>query len=81
MLYTGERQRVMYSINIISGVEINFFDNLPVGQVLSNVYLPEKISICPKKGTLSFKFNLEKSTEFANYAWFRESSFYFRLLG
>ena len=30
-LYTGERQRVMYSINIISGVEINFFDYLPIG--------------------------------------------------
>ena len=67
MLYTGERQKVMYSINIISGVEINFFDNLPVGQMLSNVYLPEKISACLKKGTLSFKVNLEKSTEFAKY--------------
>ena len=33
----------MYSIKIILGVEINFFDNLPVGQVLLNVYLPEKI--------------------------------------
>ena len=68
MLYTGERQRVMYSINITSGAEINFFDNLPVGQVLSNVYLPEKISTCLKKGTLSFKVNLEKSTEFAKHA-------------
>ena len=45
---------------MISGVKIIFFDNLPVGQVLSNVYLPEKISTCPKKGTLSFKVNLEK---------------------
>ena len=61
-------KRVMYSINIISGVEINVFDNLPVGQVLSNVYLPEKISTCLKKSTLSFKVNLEKSTEFAKYA-------------
>ena len=68
MLYAGERQRVMYSIHIISGVEINFFDNLPVGQVLSNVYLREKISTCLKKGTLSVKVNLEKSTEFAKYA-------------
>ena len=38
----------------ISGVEINFFDNLP-----------EKISTCLKKnGTLSFEVNLEKRTEF-----------------
>ena len=68
MLYTGERQRVMYSINIISVVEINFFDNLPLGQVLSNDYLPEKNSTCSKKCTLSFKVNLEISTEFAKYA-------------
>ena len=66
MLYTRERQRVMYRINIISGVEINFFDNLPVGQVLSNVYLPEKISTCPKKGTLSFAVNLEKVPNLQN---------------
>ena len=32
-----------------TGVEITFFNNLPVGQVLSNVYLPEEISTCPKK--------------------------------
>ena len=69
MLCTSERQRIiMYSINIISRVKINFFDNLPVGQVLSNVYLPEKISTCLKKGTPSFKVYLEKRTEFAKYA-------------
>ena len=50
MLYTAERQRVM--IKIISGIEINFFDNLHVGQMLSNVYLPKKISTCPKKKVL-----------------------------
>ena len=50
-------------------VEINFFDNLPVGQVSLNVYLPEKISTCPKKNVLlSFEVNLEKSTEFAKFA-------------
>ena len=32
-----------------AGVEINFFNNLPVGQVISSIYLPEKISTCPKK--------------------------------
>ena len=37
--------------------------------MLLNVYLPDK------KGTLSFEVNLEKSTEFAKYAEFRESSF------
>ena len=50
----------MYSINIISVVEINFFDNLRGAQVLSNIYLPEKISTCPKNGTLRFKVYLEK---------------------
>ena len=45
-----------------TGVEINFFNNLPVGQVISNVYLPEKISTCPKKkGTISFEFNFGKT--------------------
>ena len=42
---------------------MNFFDNLPVGQVLWNVYLPEE-----KVYTLSFEVNFEKSTEFAKYA-------------
>ena len=32
-----------------SEIEINFFNNLPAGQVISNVYLPEKLSTCPKK--------------------------------
>ena len=32
-----------------AGVEINFFNNLPVGQVISYVCLPEEISTCPKK--------------------------------
>ena len=41
-------------------VEINFFDNLRGAQILSNIYLPEKISTCPKKGTLRFKVYLEK---------------------
>ena len=51
-------------------MEINFFDNLPVRKILSNVYLPKNISICPKKkGILSFEINLEKSTEFAKYAY------------
>ena len=47
------------------GVEINFFNNLPVGQVISNVYLPEKISTCPKKKgtvpTISFEVNFGKT--------------------
>ena len=39
-----------------SGVEINFFNNLPVGQVVSSVYLLEEISTSPKKiGTISFE--------------------------
>ena len=41
MVYNGERQRVMYSINIISGVEINFFDNLPPGKFY-------QMSTCPR---------------------------------
>ena len=37
-------------------VEINFFNNLPVGQAISNVYLLEKISTCPEKiDTISFE--------------------------
>ena len=47
---------------LILGIEINFFGNLPVWQMLSNVYLPEK------KRSLSFGVNLEKSTEFAKCA-------------
>ena len=39
-----------------TGVEINFSNNLPVGQVISSVYLPEGILTCPKKkGTISFE--------------------------
>ena len=39
-----------------AGVHINFFNNLPVGQVISNVYLSEEISTCPKTiGTVSFE--------------------------
>ena len=34
------------------GSKLNFFDNLAVGQMLSNVYLPKKISTCPKKKVL-----------------------------
>ena len=40
----------------ITGLKINFFNNLPVGQVISNVYLPEEILTCPKEiGTISFE--------------------------
>ena len=36
-----------------SGVEINFFINLSIGQVISNVYLPEENPTCPKQeGTI-----------------------------
>ena len=39
-----------------TGVEICFFNNLLVGQVISNAYLPEKISTCPIKiGAISFE--------------------------
>ena len=38
-----------YNFNHITGVEINFFNNLPVGQVIANVYLPGKISTCSKQ--------------------------------
>ena len=31
-----------------SEVEINFFNDLPVEQVISNVNLPEKVLTCPK---------------------------------
>ena len=42
--------------NLNSGVEINFFNNLPVGQIIVNVCLAEEISTCPKKiGTKSFE--------------------------
>ena len=52
-----------------SGVEINFFNNLLVGQVISNAYLPKKISTCPKKiGTLSFE---------AVYFWKKICKMYF----
>ena len=38
-------------------VEINFFNNSHVGQVISNVYFSEKISTCREKkiGTISFE--------------------------
>ena len=52
MLYSLLLKDKEQCINIISGVEINFFDNLPIVQVLSNVYLPEKISTCRKKKVL-----------------------------
>ena len=40
----------------VKGVEINFFNNLPIGQVKLYIYLPEEISTCPKKiGTMSFE--------------------------
>ena len=43
-------------LNLNSGVEINFSNNLPVGQVIANVCLPEEISTCPTKmGTISFE--------------------------
>ena len=32
----------------LAGVEINFFNNLPVGQVITNVYLPGKIFKLPE---------------------------------
>ena len=38
-----------------TGVEINFFNHLPVGQIIANVCLPEIISTCPKQiGTVNF---------------------------
>ena len=64
-----------------TGVEINFFNNFPVGQVISNVFLPEKISTCPIKkiGSITFeavylwkkncKILLGKNTEFALYVY------------
>ena len=40
----------------VAGVEVNFFNNLPVGHVISNLYLLEEISTCLKQiGLLSFK--------------------------
>ena len=30
-------------------VKINFFNNLPVGQVITNIYLPKEISTCPNR--------------------------------
>ena len=45
-----------------AGVEINFFNNLPIGQVISNVYLPEKILTRLKKiGTISIELNFRKT--------------------
>ena len=50
---------------LYTGVEINFFYNLPVGQLISNVCLPEKISTCPKKiDTVSFEIaNYQKKSQ------------------
>ena len=51
-------------MKLAQGVEINFFNNLPFGQVISNAYLPEKISTCPKKKryrTTSFEVNFGKT--------------------
>ena len=45
-LVAGRQQR---RDPLYPGVEINLFNNLPAGQAISNVYLPEKISTCPKK--------------------------------
>ena len=76
-----------------SGVEINFFNHLPVGQVISKVYLQEKILTCPrKKGTISFEavyfwkknckmYLLIKTLNFhSTCILFRESGFFARLL-
>ena len=41
--------RTFLCLYSIARVEINFFNNLPVGQVMFNVYLLEEISTCPKK--------------------------------
>ena len=81
-------------IEDVSGVKINFFNNLPVGQVISNVSLPEDISTCPKKiGTISFKavyvwkkivkytYFVAKTLNLHNTCiLFRESSFCSRML-
>ena len=43
------------NVELLAGVEINFFNNLPIGQVITNAYLPVKISTCPKQiGTVNF---------------------------
>ena len=34
---------------MLPGVEIHFFNNLPVGQVIANVCLHEKITTCQKQ--------------------------------
>ena len=43
----------------LSGVAINFFNNLPVGQIIANVYLPGKSLTCLKqRGTMHFNVQL-----------------------
>ena len=41
--------RTFLCLYSIAGVEINFFNNFPVGQEMFNVYLLNEISTCPKK--------------------------------
>ena len=56
--FSGPKAKVTFLITskidtniqlINPAVEINFFNSLPVGQVISNVYLPEKISRARKQ--------------------------------
>ena len=49
--------RLLYKLLFANntGLENNFFNNLPVGQVIANVCLPGKISTCLKQiGTVNF---------------------------
>ena len=40
-VFEFQSMRVVEKEVVFAGVKINFFNNLPVGQVIANVYMPE----------------------------------------